>query len=58
MKRSPTVAAGLIICTLLGVLDIAGIAALVTGDILTRTPHAMADTAAVTCPALAGSPAT
>jgi lipopolysaccharide export LptBFGC system permease protein LptF len=27
MKRSPTVAAGLIICTLLGVLDIAGMAA-------------------------------
>jgi hypothetical protein len=42
------------------VLSGAGLVAtdLLTGDILTRTPHAMADTAAVICPALAGSPAT
>jgi hypothetical protein len=41
------------------VLSGAGLVAadLVTGDILTQTPNAMADTAAVICPALAGSPA-
>jgi len=32
MKRSPTAAAGLVICTLLGVLDIAGMAALGTAN--------------------------
>jgi hypothetical protein len=30
---------------------------LVTGDILRQMPNAMADTAAVICPALGGSPA-